>query len=482
MTAFYSSAISNRKPKAQMTPAAQHALAAKVTAGVIFAGFVFSLAANLPGHMSFDSVIQLVEGRTGAYAGWHPPVTSWLLGLLDAILPGTALFVVLDTLLIYGCLWLLMRLAGQASWAAAALAFFAALTPQYLIYPGIVWKDILFSGSAVAGFVALACAVQAWPRLYVRNAWLGFALVLLIVASLARQNGILLLLGGILGFAWIAMRRENLSLRNATLWGGCALLAAIVIFIAANVALGTRLTKEYGGARQFRLLQAYDIIAALAARPDLALDKLDTQDPTLAREMRTDGVRLYTPQRNDPLAGSQPLQDALTVVPPPLLRAQWFSLILHHPLLYLSSRADMFRWVLFTPQIDKCLPFTVGVQGPQDELDRVDMDPRWDDRDDFLQSYGNRFEGTPVFQHGLFALLSAIAAFILLRRRRTADIAIAAMQVSALVYTASFFAISIACDYRYLYALDLAAVTGWFYLALDWHWPERQLRAFLRGR
>ena len=102
MTAFYSSAISNRKPKAQMTPAAQHALAAKVTAGVIFAGFVFSLAANLPGHMSFDSVIQLVEGRTGAYAGWHPPVTSWLLGLLDAILPGTALFVVLDTLLIYG--------------------------------------------------------------------------------------------------------------------------------------------------------------------------------------------------------------------------------------------------------------------------------------------------------------------------------------------------------------------------------------------
>ena len=81
----------------------------------------------------------------------------------------------------------------------------------------------------------------------------------------------------------------------------------------------------------------------------------------------------------------------------------------------------MFRWVLFTPQIDKCLPFTVGVQGPQDELDRVDMDPRWDDRDDFLQSYGNSFEGTPVFQHGLFALLSAIATFILLRRRRTAD-------------------------------------------------------------
>jgi len=462
-----------------MTTVSQQSTGARMTAGVIVAGFVFSLAANLPGHMSFDSVIQFREGRTGAYAGWHPPVTSWLLGVLDAILPGTALFVVLNTLLIYGCLWMLMRLAGRPSWAAAALAFAAALTPQYLIYPGIVWKDVLFSATTLAGFVAMACAAEAWPRLAVRYAWLGFALALLVIASLARQNGILLFLGGVVAFAWIARRRENLSLRDAALWGSCAFLAGVAIFIAANVALGMRLTKEYGGARQFRLLQAYDIIAALAAEPDLVLDKLDKRDPALAQEMRTDGVRLYTPQRNDPLATSQPLQAALTAVPPPLLRAQWFSLIIHHPILYLSARADMFYWVLFTPQIDKCLPFTLGVQGPQDELDQINMDPRWDDRDVRLQTYGNSFKGTPVFQHGVFAVLSILAAWILLRRRRTADIAIAAMQVSALVYTASFFAISIACDYRYLYPLDLAAVTGWFYLALDWHWPETRLRGLI---
>jgi hypothetical protein len=272
------------------------------------------------------------------------------------------------------------------------------------------------------------------------------------------------------------MRQENLDLRQTAIRSGCALLAGIAILTAANVALGTRLTKEFGGARQFRLLQAYDIIAALAAKPDLVLDKLDRQDSALARQMRGDGVRLYTPQRNDPLARSQPLQAALTAVPPPLLRAQWFSLILHHPLLYLSSRADMFSWVLFTPRIDKCLPFTVGVQGPRNELDEVDMEPRWDDRDVRLQDYGNGFRGTPVFQHGLFAALSMIVAWIVLRRRRPMDIAIGAMQLSALVYTASFFAISIACDYRYLYVLDIAAVTGCFYLVLDWHWPEAWLR------
>jgi hypothetical protein len=462
-----------------MTLAPQQATGAKVTAGVIFAGFVFSLAANLPGHMSFDSTIELLEGRTMAYAGWHPPVTSWLLGLLDAVLPGTALFVVLDTLLIYGCLWALTRLAARPAWTAAALAFLAALTPQYLIYPGIVWKDVLFSATTIAGFVAIACAACVWSRVYIRYAWLGLALLLLLIAALARQNGILLLLGGIAAFAWIAMRQESLRLRQAAIQGGVALLVSIVLLTAANVALGMRLTKEFGGARQFRLLQAYDIVAALSANPNLALNGLDRQDPALSREMRGDGVRLYTPQRNDPLAASQPLQSTLTAVPPSLLRGQWFDLIFHHPLLYFSSRADMFYWVLFTPDIDKCLPFTVGVQGPQDELDQLNIDPRWDDRDVWLQNYGDAFDGTPVFQHGLYALLSLIAGWILLRRRRSADIAVGALQLSALVYTASFFFISLACDYRYLYVLDIAAVTGWFYLALDWHWPEERLRAFL---
>ena len=36
----------------------------------------------------------------------------------------------------------------------------------------------------------------------------------------------------------------------------------------------------------------------------------------------------------------------------------------------------------------------------------------------------------------------------------------AGLQVAALLFAASFFVISIACDYRYLYFLDLAAMTG----------------------
>jgi hypothetical protein len=36
-----------------------------------------------------------------------------------------------------------------------------------------------------------------------------------------------------------------------------------------------------------------------------------------------------------------------------------------------------------------------------------------------------------------------------------------------LAFALSFFAISISCDYRYLYALDMASLAALFYLARD---------------
>src|SRR5271154_2498504 len=82
------------------------------TAWLLVAGFVICAAVNLPGHLSYDSVMQLNEGRRGFYANWHPPMMSWILGVLDAAWPGTALFVIFDAALLFGSLAALYRL-GQ---------------------------------------------------------------------------------------------------------------------------------------------------------------------------------------------------------------------------------------------------------------------------------------------------------------------------------------------------------------------------------
>jgi amino acid permease len=75
--------------------------------------------------------------------------------------------------------------------------------------------------------------------------------------------------------------------------------------------------------------------------------------------------------------------------------------------------------------------------------------------------------GTPVLSHLVFLALALVLLAALLWRRRPADLAMAAMLGGALVFTASFFVVSLACDYRYLYFLDLSAMTAGLYWVID---------------
>ena len=60
--------------------------------GLLLLGFALILALNWPGQMSYDSVVQLADARSGEYDSWHPPVMAWLLGLGDHLMPGPGLF------------------------------------------------------------------------------------------------------------------------------------------------------------------------------------------------------------------------------------------------------------------------------------------------------------------------------------------------------------------------------------------------------
>src|SRR5260221_2987716 len=113
---------------------------------------------------------------------------SWLLGLGDDVLPGTGLFLLLDSLLLYSATVSLLLLRRQVSWLAPVAALGLVLTPQFLLYPGIIWKDVLFAAAAAAGFVSVAFAAAHWSGPGTRCAFVGSALALLGMASRARQN------------------------------------------------------------------------------------------------------------------------------------------------------------------------------------------------------------------------------------------------------------------------------------------------------
>ena len=457
-----------------MTPRPASTGAAIAPGIVISAGFILTLLVDWPGHLSYDSVLQLLQGRTSVYNTWHPPVMAWMLGLGDAIMPGAALFVTFQAALCFGALLSLLAFnRSRSGWPAALVALACIAAPQFLLYQGIVWKDVLFADAAVASFVCLAHVARVWPSPILRTAVLSASVLLLALAALTRQNGLIVLPLGAMASGLIAWRQTK-SATVGISFGLAMLTSATVLAGGATLALNTRSDGDPGPREQFDLLEVYDLSAAIAADPRLGLTILSRTDPKLSRLISVEGARLYTPVRSDPIAASQPLMTALRKSNAAALDEEWYALIFRHPLIYLTNRTHIFWWVLATQDIFQCRPLFAGVEGPPAALKTLGMSRRWSAKDDALRAYGMSLLNTPVFSHLAFGALALAALFLLLRRRRPPDIAIALLLVATLVFTASFFVISIACDYRYLYFLDLSALFALFYLSLD-------VRSALRG-
>jgi hypothetical protein len=431
---------------------------------VLAVGLALMLRLNLPGHLSVDSVLALREGRFGLRDTWNPAIFGWLLGLLDRVWPGGALVVVLDGLLLFGAWAGLAALRPRASWLAPLLAAGVVTLPQVLIYPAIVWKDVLFATTSVAGFVLLAVAARGvlarrWPLL-------AIAALLLAAAGLFRQNG--LVMAPFAALALGAVAWPNGRVRAVALAGGwLAAVGALTLLLSAVAKPDGPGAPDHAGAGGLRILQAYDLFGAAALDPTRQMPHIARAAPGLDARIRAGAPRLFSPLRVDYLTNDAALSAELAALKSETLQAEWLRLLATDPALYLRVRAEDFRWVVATPDIDLCLPVHLGVSGPAPALRELGMTERLDHDDRRLLNYVTWFLDTPAMSHVAFGALALVVAVLLLLRRDPADLVIAALLFGALAFTATFLVLSIACDYRYLYTLDIAALTGALYLALD---------------
>ncbi|HEX7758410.1 MAG TPA: hypothetical protein VF459_02830, partial [Caulobacteraceae bacterium] len=258
--------------------------------------------------------------------------------------------------------------------------------------------------------------------------------------------------------------------RRGLLQGALFAAAAALIAVAGGAALKTRSDGLRERAHQFEDLRIYEIVAARDANPHAGYPILASKAPRLNAFLTTQGRVLYTPRRIDPLVQTLGVQEH-EEHDAPFVQAQWKAIFLADPLLYLKVRARLFAWVLFTPDLKACVPLAVGVDGPPEILARLGIPVRYTDTDDALLTYASMYYPTPVFSHAFHAVVALILLIGLLIRRRPEDIAVAGLLAGALTFTATFFVITIACDYRYLYFLDLSALAGSLYLAATFVFP-----------
>ena len=432
-----------------MRSGAADVTARRAASAILLGGAAVMLALTAPGQLTYDSVQQLASGRSGAYNSWHPPVMAWLLGVFDAIVPGTLLFLLFQTLLLLGALLVLLPLKPRST-GTVLVALAIVLTPQFLMFQGQIWKDILGANAAIAGFTALAAFAKTE-----RRRWLVAAALLLALAAGVRQNAVVLLPVAALALAWP---------RKRWLLGLGFLIVTVTLGMGTSLWLVARSDGGDGAAAQVRLGQAYDLAGALARDPALPLPSLTAEDPAFEKVLRRKSPVLYTPLRNDPFAADPAINHELSNVPEGAMGRAWKGLVINHPLLYLRVRMAAFGAVLTTPDSAVCHFSHNGIEGPPDLLHQLGLTPGKRPQDRAMANYAHLFFATPVYSHILWGALTLVLLVLLLRRGEPGDAAIAGLLAGALVFTVTFAAISIACDYRYLILLDLAAMTG----ALHW--------------
>jgi len=442
---------------------------------VLAAGLLAMLGANLPGHLSYDSVAQLYEGHFHLRETWGPALYAWILGLFDAVIPGTSLYVTVSGAILFASLASFSDLRGRTSWLAAIAAALVVLTPQLLVYQAIVWKDICFANTAVAGLVCVAHALRVWPNAVRRWLLLAAALVLLAVASQVRQNGIIVAFFGAIALVWVAGGGRWL---RGLAWGAGFLVAVGLMGQVLTLAsIPAKAPPDPGVKTGLGIVQNYDLMGAVTFDPSYRLSIMAKADPADAALIQERAHYAYSGRRVDYIDRDKTLTDAEWNVPPEATNRQWFDLILHHPMLYLRVRWEDFRWVFAPPVVDWCLPIYVGVDAPAEKMGPLNLAHRYSPADIQLANYSSWFLDTPVMSHVFYAALSLALAGLFAWRRQPADLVMIALQLSGVAFAASFFIISIACDYRYLYFTDLAALAGLIYAAVDPPWANRSSAA-----
>lgn len=412
---------------------------------------IFAVAFHSPGSLSTDSGLQVFEAAAGRAMSWSPPFTSALIKWLGGGEIGTALIVVINTVLTYGCLGGVFIFfhanssRGKWSWRIL-LSVLLILNPVIFFYVGIVWKDVLFSAALTLIVALTLIGNEATRRL--RVAILMFALVLCSILPLIRQQGILI------GPAFAICLSYLLSLTATSGRANKIIVFTSSFMLYVAFSMGAQhITTHAIEPQQFRDYKTginetirYDL-AGTWQHSNHAIRVLeDTNFP------KDDIARAYTGERIDTLNLNSNILNYFVVNPPK--PGTWWLVVSQEPIAYLQHRAEVFSWLLGFHGVKRCLPLIAGVGLPPYLIEGTGIPNRLDDRNRAVLKFAEIIESLPIFRHWFYLIqliLTSIALFFLPQTRTRFTLAAGVMV--CWIHLLSFVPVGIACDFRYLYPL-----------------------------
>ncbi len=429
---------------------------------ILGGGWLVFLLTTFPGFLRADSADQLVDSRVGEFTDWHSPMLTLVWRIVGVVVSGPAGMLVLQSLLLVGGAYHLLRRVMSpmaAAWTTVGLLLFP---------PVLATSAVICAEAQVASFLLAGTAALLADRRGVRIA----GLVLMIIACGMRAGVAIAALPLILAtFRWGADERR---------WRRVGIALAAWLAVALLAAGTVRLVVDHRSERKELALAMFDIIGTLRFATDVddaqALRDLEgvhlaTQTGIQHTAQQLDGKpsraaagegRLFEPPQTDDE------RDALFAARRSLAMHEPGS-YLHHRLRHLFRLLGLKRPPSWTPAYTKIIPTRSHVE-PLQHAERHSL------LQSLLLAPVQWTSKTLLFRPVIFFVLALLLLpFALLRRQHIAAVLI----VSAITHELALSIVTTTAGYTDSHWMIVATLVAAALLIA--HWTRRDPQRGLRG-
>lgn len=191
---------------------------------------ILSFISFYPGSMTWDSLEQLRQARTGDYNDWHPPVMALIWSLFLYIKDGPGAMLVFHISMLWAAAILFYRLSVRQKWPYAILFLLIPILPWVMNFEFVIWKDV---GMAYSWGLGVAICLYYRPRD-------GFPLVaaigvifLFVYGALARSNSLAAV--PFLFLFFLVCFYKEVSIKTAVM----VMVGSLVLCVSASLALNS---------------------------------------------------------------------------------------------------------------------------------------------------------------------------------------------------------------------------------------------------
>lgn len=290
----------------------------------IFSLLIFSATIFWPGILRPDSIIQMNQGISGSFSDHHPPIMSFVWGILNHIKQGSGPMLLLHLSLYWGAVYLYITASVKNNF----WFLICAILPPVICYQPFILKDIAF----VNAFLFASAWLYKHNNQIQKPSIFSITIFCLIVfyGAASKYQAIFAMPWLCFWFAKIYWPNSNWKLKGIFIY---------LVFLTSIKIFNTTTSQP---SHSWQYVKIYDMAGiAVELNQDIFPECIKKKNHYSFEKVKS----LYNPRRVDDMAfnADSPLTKTESKNERKIVWNTWFSIITKNPLTYLKHRSKVFH-------------------------------------------------------------------------------------------------------------------------------------------